>query len=129
MTFDRRVRHLEVIYRRRAATQPAPPSGFDAKRLDSCQQHELDLLLSRVEYRPDAPTRFGKWDGLEELCTCALQRLRDLMATAHGLPPASAPWTGPCPDADCIATEIRDEVAPCRQALAQHEAWMEANQR
>ena len=115
---DKRLGKLEVVYRRREAARPAPaPSGFDASRLTTCQQFELDVLLERVEYCPDAPTRFAEWDGLAVLCVCRLQRLRDLTATAYGLPPVPSSRSGPC--RDCIAAEIEEEVAPCRRALGE----------
>ena len=129
MTIDRRLRNLEIVYRRREATRQVPDSGFDAGKLSSCEQYEMALLLERVEGRPDAPTPFARWDGLEALCTCALQRLRDLTAKAHGLPPAPSPWSGPCREPECIANRVEEEVDPCRRALAEHTAWMAARQR
>ena len=122
MTFDRRVRHLEVIYRRRGATRSGPPTGFDASRLTGCEQFELDLLLERAEHGPRPPgVRAWAFPGL---CDCRLDRASDLMNKAHGLPPALSPGLGPC--RGCIAAEIEDEVAPCRRALGEHDGVSDA---
>ena len=130
---ERRLLRLEDHRRRLPPPPPAPP-GFDAKRLDSCEMWEMDRLLERVEYRPDAPSPFARWDGLEALCDCRLERLRELTGKAHGLPPATnyrhlGPGAVPCPDPGCLAGAVEAEVAPCRRVLAQHRDMMEVRRR
>jgi hypothetical protein len=50
---ERRLRKLDVLYRRIELARPQPV--FDGDRLTMDERHELDALLARVEARPLRP--------------------------------------------------------------------------
>ena len=80
-TITRRLVVLEE--RRRRQPPPPPPSGFDATRLTSREQGELDELLAVL-----TPPHYGRrWD-LDPLSVEELERLDELTRKGHGLPPA-----------------------------------------
>ena len=125
MTTDKRLGRLEAVYRRREAARPEPATGFDATRLDPCEQAELALLLERAEHGP-RPAGVRTW-AFAGLCDCLLDRASELTRKAHGLAPAPSAPDGPC--RGCVAAELADAVAPYRRAHDEHVRMMEARRR
>jgi hypothetical protein len=106
MTLDQRVDRLTVVYRRET---PSAPSPFDATRLSSAEQIELEGVLRNVEPLPGK----GWGAALESLSNEALDRAVDLTRKAEGLAPTAPflymkhrdPGIGPCLCAVCIARD------------------------